>query len=143
MRISTKGRHAVMAMVDFAKHGGERPVPLADVAQRQMISLSYLEQLVAKLKKNGLVKSMRGPGGGYILAHELQNISIQQIVSAVDSTAGRERPVFEGENLTARQLTEQLWQDISEEVQNYLRAVTLDDVLNRREGDVKKSQTVA
>lgn len=133
MRISTKGRHAVMAMVDFAKHGGERPVPLADVAQRQMISLSYLEQLVAKLKKNGLVKSMRGPGGGYILAHELQNVTIQQIVSAVDTPAGGDRPVFEGENLTARQITDQLWQDIAEEVQVYLRSVTLADLLIKKD----------
>lgn len=132
MRISTKGRHAVMAMVDFARHGTERPVPLADVAQRQMISLSYLEQLVAKLKKNGLVKSMRGPGGGYLLAHEPRLITIQQVVNAVDVSTGRDRPVFEGENLTARQMTDHLWQMVGEEVQKYLASVTLADVLSKK-----------
>ncbi|MGE0108596.1 MAG: Rrf2 family transcriptional regulator [Bdellovibrionales bacterium] len=133
MRISTKGRHAVMAMLDFARHGGERPVPLADVAQRQMISLSYLEQLVAKLKKHGLVKSMRGPGGGYLLAHEPADISLYKIVNAVDPgiTAG-ERPVFEGDNLTARQMTDKLWGSLLEEVQKYLKDRSLGDVLNKK-----------
>jgi Rrf2 family iron-sulfur cluster assembly transcriptional regulator len=132
MRISTKGRHAVMAMLDFARHGKDRPVPLADVAQRQMISLSYLEQLVSKLKKSGLVKSMRGPGGGYLLAYEPQNLTIQQIVNAVDVGATRERPLFEGENLTARQLTDQLWHQLATEVQRYMKSVTLADILSNK-----------
>ena len=70
MRLSTKGRYAVMAMVDLAQHSGGEPVSLAEIAERQEISLSYLEQLFAKLRKGGLVKSVRGPGGGYLLAHD-------------------------------------------------------------------------
>lgn len=136
MRISTKGRHAVMAMLDFARHGTDRPVPLADVAQRQMISLSYLEQLVSKLKKNGLVKSMRGPGGGYLLANEPKDISLYQVVSAVDSgVAEYERPVFEGDNLTARQMTDKLWLNLLAEVQRYLKSVTLGDILTKKNDD--------
>ncbi len=132
MRISTKGRHAVMAMLDFARHGKDRPVPLADVAQRQMISLSYLEQLVSKLKKNNLVKSMRGPGGGYLLAYEPDKITVQQIVNAVDVSASREKPVFEGDNLTARQMTDQLWTHLALEVQKYMKSVTLGDILAKK-----------
>lgn len=132
MRISTKGRHAVMAMVDIARHSDERPVPLADVAQRQSISLSYLEQLVSKLKKNGLVKSMRGPGGGYLLGEDSSLISIYQIVSAVDITAPAERVAPYGEGQTARKLTDLLWHKMGEEVRKYLKAVTLDDVVYRK-----------
>lgn len=121
-----------MAMVDLARQGNEKPVPLAEVAQRQKISLSYLEQLVAKLKKNGLVKSMRGPGGGYLLGRALGDITIQQIVSAVDVSSQREHPVFEGDNLTARQMTDQLWIKMGEEVEKFLKSVTLADVLHRR-----------
>jgi len=131
MRISTKGRHAVMAMLDFARHGKDRPVPLADVAQRQMISLSYLEQLVSKLKKNNFVKSMRGPGGGYLLAYEPDKITVQQIVNAVDVSASREKPTFEGDNLTARQMTDQLWHQLSLEVQKYMKSVTLRDIISK------------
>lgn len=132
MRISTKGRHAVMAMVDLARQGGEKPVPLAEVAQRQNISLSYLEQLVAKLKRQSLVKSMRGPGGGYLLGQPPDAITIHQIVSAVDASAQREHPVFEGDNLTARQLTDRLWLKMGEEINKFLKSVTLADVVQRR-----------
>ncbi|MFA6279692.1 MAG: Rrf2 family transcriptional regulator [Bdellovibrionales bacterium] len=132
MRISTKGRHAVMAMVDIARHSEERPVPLADVAQRQLISLSYLEQLVSKLKKNALVKSMRGPGGGYVLASDPALISIYQIVAAVDTPSQAERPMPHGEGQTARKLTDALWHRVGEEVQKYLKAVTLAEVVHRK-----------
>jgi len=132
MRISTKGRHAVMAMVDIACHSGEKPVPLADVARRQMISLSYLEQLIAKLKKNGLVKSMRGPGGGYSLAMDPSMMTIQQIVMAVDTGAHRSRSSMAGEEQVARKITDHLWNRMSEEVQKFLKAVTLADVVHKR-----------
>ncbi len=132
MRISTKGRHAVMAMVDIARHSDERPVPLADVAQRQMISLSYLEQLVSKLKKNGLVKSMRGPGGGYILAGDPALTSIHQIVAAVDDPSQAEISLSYGEGQTARKLTDALWRKVGEEVQKYLKSVTLADIVHRK-----------
>jgi Rrf2 family iron-sulfur cluster assembly transcriptional regulator len=133
MRISTKGRHAVMAMVDLARHAGEKPVPLADVAQRQMISLSYLEQLVAKLKKNGLVKSMRGPGGGYVIAMDATQMTIQQIVSAVDTGRESDRAAaMSSEGQTARKLTDHLWDRMSEEMQKYLKSVTLADVVQNK-----------
>ncbi len=131
MRISTKGRHAVMAMIDLARQGKEKPVPLAEVAQRQKISLSYLEQLVAKLKKQSLVKSMRGPGGGYLLGKPAQEISVHQIVAAVD-TPSRDHPVFEGENLTARQMTDALWLKMGGEIEKFLKSITLADVVQRK-----------
>ena len=84
MRLSTKGRYAVMAMVDLAKHGAGRPVSLADIAERQEISLSYLEQLFAKLRKGNLVTSVRGPGGGYLLAYAAAETRISDIILAVD-----------------------------------------------------------
>ena len=134
MRISTKGRHAVMAMVDIACHAGDKPVPLAEVAQRQMISLSYLEQLVAKLKKNGLVKSMRGPGGGYILGLDQKAMTVYQIVIAVDTTPQRDKVVSEGlsNNQIARKLTDQLWSKMTDEVHKYLKSVTLADVIQKK-----------
>jgi len=84
MRLSTKGRYAVMAMVDLAQHSGGDPVSLAEIAERQEISLSYLEQLFAMLRKGGLVKSVRGPGGGYLLAHDRAETRIADIILAVD-----------------------------------------------------------
>ncbi len=130
MRISTKGRHAVMAMVDLACHAKEKPVPLAEVAERQLISLSYLEQLIAKLKRAGLVKSTRGPGGGYVLAHAADQMTIQQIVAAVDTGSTRQSAATQqqGENNTARRLTDRLWQKMDAEVQKFLKSVTLHDV---------------
>lgn len=133
MRISTKGRHAVMAMVDLASNAKDKPVPLAEVAERQMISLSYLEQLIAKLKKAGLVKSTRGPGGGYVLAQNANQTSIQQIVMAVDTGSSRAAPVAPAsETKTARTLTDHLWHKMDSEVQKFLKSVTLDDVTQSR-----------
>ena len=84
MRLSTKGRYAVMAMVDLAQHGNGAAVSLSDIAERQEISLSYLGQLFAKLRRSGLVKSVRGPGGGYLLAHHRDETRISDIILAVD-----------------------------------------------------------
>ncbi|HEY5598562.1 MAG TPA: Rrf2 family transcriptional regulator, partial [Kiloniellales bacterium] len=84
MKLSTKGRYAVMALVDLAGQGGNGPISLADIAERQEISLSYLEQLFAKLRRGGLVKSVRGPGGGYLLAHTPEETRIADIILAVD-----------------------------------------------------------
>ena len=128
MRISTKGRHAVMAMVDLARNGGDKPVSLAEVARRQEISLSYLEQLIARLKSSGLVKSIRGPGGGYRLSMTDDKINVYQIVHAVDDLAHR---VHIDSPLTAsgRQLTDLMWQSIGDEVNGYLKTTTLADVV--------------
>src|ERR1700720_4274288 len=84
MRLSTKGRYAVMAMVALAKHSAGNPVSLAEIAERQEISLSYLEQLFAKLRKGGLVRSVRGPGGGYLLAFAAGEAGISDVIRAVD-----------------------------------------------------------
>jgi len=88
VKLSTKGRYAVMAMVDIAAHTEGRPIALADVAERQEISLSYLEQLFGKLRRGGLVKSVRGPGGGYLLAHGADDTRISDIILAVDEPQG-------------------------------------------------------
>lgn len=134
MRISTKGRHAVMAMVDLACNAKDKPVPLAEVAERQMISLSYLEQLIAKLKKAGLVKSTRGPGGGYVLAQTADQTSVQAIVMAVDTgSSGRQAPASPAaDTQAARCLTDRLWQKMDSEVQKFLKSVTLADVAQSR-----------
>ena len=86
MKLSTKGRYSVMAMVDLARYGKGKPMPLAEIADRQEISLSYLEQLFRNLRRGGLVKSVRGPGGGYLLSREAREIRVSDIIVAVDET---------------------------------------------------------
>ncbi|HXC30755.1 MAG TPA: Rrf2 family transcriptional regulator [Stellaceae bacterium] len=136
MRLSTKGRYAVMAMVDLAQHGEDGPVCLSEIAERQEISLSYLEQLFAKLRRGGLVKSVRGPGGGYLLAHERDATRIADIILAVDEPirAVRCKP---GTTLgcrgdRSRCLTHDLWEELSNQIHLYLSSVTLDDVCEKR-----------
>ena len=137
MRLSTKGRYAVMAMADLAQHeAANKPVSLADIAQRQEISLSYLEQLFAKLRRNGLVKSVRGPGGGYLLGHAAQETRIADIILAVDEPirAVRCKP---GTTLgcrgdRSRCLTHDLWEELSNQIHLYLSSVTLADVCDKR-----------
>ena len=129
MRISTKGKQAVMAMLDLAKHANAKPVALAEVAQRQDISLSYLEQLVARLKSKDLVKSTRGPGGGYMLGDRGDQITVGEVVAAVDDPHDR---LVIADPLTAdvRQLTLFLWQAIGDQIGVYLDNVTLAEVSN-------------
>jgi Rrf2 family transcriptional regulator, iron-sulfur cluster assembly transcription factor len=136
MRLSTKGRYAVMAMVDLAQHAGGGPVCLAEIADRQAISLSYLEQLFAKLRRGGLVKSVRGPGGGYLLAHHRDGTRIADIILAVDEPirATRCRP---GATLgcsgdRGRCLTHDLWEELSNQIHLYLSSVSLGDVCAKR-----------
>ena len=136
MHLSTKGRYAVMAMTDLAGRQADRAVTLADIAARQEISLSYLEQLFARLRRRGLVKSTRGPGGGYRLARTADETKIIDIVLAVDepmhatrcaghSTVGC---MSKGE----RCLTHDLWAEMGRQVQDYLASVSLADVLAGR-----------
>jgi len=136
VRLSTKGRYAVMAMVDLAQHGDGRPVSLADIAERQEISLSYLEQLFSKLRKGALVKSVRGPGGGYLLAHESSDVRISDIILAVDEPvrATRCRPNSSNgcKSDASRCLTHDLWAELGNQIQLYLSSVSLADVCNRR-----------
>ena len=137
MRLSTKGRYAVMAMTDLAKHEGtDRPVSLAEIATRQEISLSYLEQLFAKLRKGGLVRSVRGPGGGYRLSRIASDIRVADIIVAVDEpiAATRCKP---GSSLgctgtTSRCLTHDLWEELGRQIHVFLSSVSLADVVERR-----------
>ena len=136
MRLSTKGRYAVMAMVDLAQRSGDGPVCLADVAERQEISLSYLEQLFAKLRRGGLVKSVRGPGGGYLLAHHRNRTRIADIILAVDEPihAIRCKPgaTIGCRGDRSRCLTHDLWEELSNQIHLYLSSVSLGDVCEKR-----------
>ncbi len=136
MRLSTKGRYAVMAMVDLAKHSCGRPIALSEIAERQEISLSYLEQLFAKLRSAGLVKSVRGPGGGYLLGHGGEGTRISDIILAVDEPIRAVRcapgaPIGCRGSKT-RCLTHDLWEELGNQIHLYLSSVTLADVCERR-----------
>lgn len=136
MRLSTKGRYAVMAMVDLANHSNGKPVALADIAERQEISLSYLEQLFGKLRKGGLVKSVRGPGGGYLLAREADETRVSDIIMAVDELikATRCTPGSpSGCHLNkSRCMTHDLWEELGNQIYLYLSSVTVSDIVERR-----------
>lgn len=136
MKLSTKGRYAVMAMADLAVHSAGRPVTLADIATRQEISLSYLEQLFAKLRRGGLVKSVRGPGGGYVLARGADETRIADIVLAVDepikATACADNGGRGCQGNPGRCLTHDLWEALGQHIHLYLNSVSLADVVERR-----------
>ncbi|MFD2232359.1 Rrf2 family transcriptional regulator [Phaeospirillum tilakii] len=136
MKLSTKGRYAVMAMVDLASHSHGSPVALADIAERQEISLSYLEQLFGKLRKGGLVKSVRGPGGGYLLSRPAQQIRISDIILAVDEPIQTTRcsPGTPSgcHDDKGRCLTHDLWEELGNQIYLYLSSVSLADVCERR-----------
>ncbi len=135
MKLSTKGRYAVMAMADLAGASEGRPVPLADIASRQQISLSYLEQLFARLRRAGVVASVRGPGGGYRLARSAADTRISDIILAVDEPVDVTRcqhglsGCMEGGK---RCITHDLWDELSRHIQLFLSSVTLEDILERR-----------
>lgn len=137
MRLSTKGRYAVMAMADLARRQDEpcRAVALADIAARQEISLSYLEQLFARLRRKGLVQSARGPGGGYRLSRTAEETSIADIVLAVDEPLRATRCAEQGKGCMLkgeRCLTHDLWDDLGHRIEDYLASVSLADVITGR-----------
>ena len=136
MKLSTKGRYAVMAMVDLASHNSGKPMPLAAIAQRQEVSLSYLEQLFGKLRKGGLVKSIRGPGGGYLLARAAGQIRVSDVILAVEEqiqTANCEIGSPFGCRLDrGRCTTHDLWMELGNQIFLYLSSVTLADVCEQR-----------
>ena len=132
MKLTTKGLYAVTAMLDLALRYGKGAVTLADIAKRQGISLSYLEQLFAKLRRSGLVDSVRGPGGGYTLASEPKKISVAEIIVAInekiDATrCGGEKNCHGDETC----LTHQLWEDLSTRIHEFLSGITLGDLVNK------------
>lgn len=133
MRLTTKGRYAVTAILDLALHHDSGPVSLADIAGRQGISLSYLEQLFSAMRKAGLVRSIRGPGGGYRLNRDAADIAVVDVIAAVDESVdatrcgGREN--CQGEE---RCLTHDLWQDLSREIFTFLNGIDLAQLVERR-----------
>ena len=141
MKVGSKGRYAVMALIDLATRDTTRPVALADIAARQDISLSYLEQLFGQLRKASLVKSVRGPGGGYLLGQRTDEIRIADIISAVETISNRSTcapstpSVCHGNEI--RCLTHDLWYELGNHVAVFLNGITLEDVLTQRVGTLK------
>ncbi len=134
MRLTTKGRYAVTAMLDLALHSDEGPVSLADVARRQGISLSYLEQLFARLRREALVQSVRGPGGGYRLGRDEGEIFVAQVVDAVNESLDTTRCQHKGDCQNGEMcLTHHLWSDLSDEIHGFLSRISLADLMKKRE----------
>lgn len=137
MRLTSKGRYAVMAMADLALNGGaEHAVPLQEVARRQEISLSYLEQLFARMRKAGLVSGVRGPGGGYRLARPAHVTTVAEIIDAVDEPIKATR-CKEGTGKSClskggRCIAHALWKEMGDRIHGFMAAVTLADVLEQR-----------
>ncbi len=134
MRLTTKGRYAVTAMLDLALHSADGPVSLADISGRQEISLSYLEQLFAKLRQNDLVCSVRGPGGGYRLKKPLDEVFVAQIIDAVNESVdatncGGAGNCQQGEVC----LTHYLWSDLSQQIHQFLSGISLASLVARRD----------
>jgi Rrf2 family iron-sulfur cluster assembly transcriptional regulator len=140
VKLSTRGRYAVMAMADLARYGddaeGGEPVRLCEIAERQELSLSYLEQLFGKLRRGGLVVAARGPGGGYRLARPARETRIADIIVAVDEPIKATRCKSESSKgclrRTGRCLTHDLWEELGRQIEIFLESVTLADVLERR-----------
>lgn len=134
MRLTTKGRYAVTAMLDIALHRARGPVSVAEVAERQGISSAYLEQLFSKLKRAGLLRSVRGPGGGYELARSLPDISVSHIVAAVGEGVDATRCKGTADCQDgATCLTHDLWTALSNRIDEFLSGVTLHDLVAQRE----------
>ena len=133
MRLTTKGRYAVTAMLDLAVHAINGPITLADISQRQGISLSYLEQLFAKLRKNELVTSARGPSGGYRLSREAGSINVAEIITAVDEKVDATRCDRQGDCQNGEKcLTHQLWIDLSDQIFDFLENISLGKLVDDR-----------
>ena len=134
MRLTTKGRYAVTAMLDLALHTDSGPTSLAEISGRQDISLSYLEQLFAKLRRRGLVSSVRGPGGGYRLSRTSDAIFVAEIIDAVNETVdatgcGGTNDCQQGEVC----LTHHLWCDLSDQIHGFLSQISLANLVEQRE----------
>jgi Rrf2 family iron-sulfur cluster assembly transcriptional regulator len=136
VKLGTKGRYAVMAMTDLILNSAGKPVALADIADRQDISVSYLEQLFAKLRRRGMVKSVRGPGGGYVLSRPPQEMRVSDIVVAVDESLKQTRCELDSPlgcaGASGRCLTHDLWAELGNQIYLFLSSVSLDDVVRGR-----------
>lgn len=135
MKLTTKGRYAVTAMLDLAIHASDKPISLADISERQVISLSYLEQLFSKLRRQGLVQSVRGPGGGYCLSRGAESIFVAQVIEAVneavDATGCHGAETCQA---GSRCLTHDLWTDLSDQIHSFLNSVSLASLVKDGEG---------
>ena len=142
MRLTTKGRYAVTAMLDLAFHSQQNPVTLTDIATRQTISLSYLEQLFARLRRAGMVTGVRGPGGGYKLSRDASQINIADVIEAVDEPLDSTKCGGEGNCQNQKEcLTHDLWMGLSDQIRSYLKNISLGDLLDKHEvQDVAKRQ---
>jgi Rrf2 family iron-sulfur cluster assembly transcriptional regulator len=143
MRLTTKGRFAVTAMIDVALHGSDAPVTLAAVSDRQKISLSYLEQLFGKLRRHGLVDSVRGPGGGYNLARAAAEVSVADIILAVDEPIDATQCGGQ-ENCRddRRCMTHELWAGLNAHIFSFLRSVTLAELVRQQQEPRQKEVSV-
>lgn len=134
MRLTTKGRYAVTAMLDLALHASQGPVSLADISKRQEISLSYLEQLFSKLRQNALVASVRGPGGGYRLSRLANEIFVAQIIDAVNESVDATNCGGKGDCQKGEVcLTHHLWCDLSDQIHNFLSGISLASLVERND----------
>ncbi len=134
MRLTTKGRYAVTSILDLALHHDKGPIPLAGISERQDISLSYLEQLFAQLRRRGLVQSVRGPGGGYHLGKDATAISVAEVIEAVNETTDATRCQGSGDCQGGETcLTHHLWMDLSDQIRDFLGDITLADLVARKE----------
>ncbi len=132
MRLTTKGRYAVTAMLDIALHRSRGPVSVVDIAERQDISPAYLEQLVGKLKRAGLLQSVRGPGGGYQLGRSMEQISVSSIIAAVGEGVDATRCHGSADCQEGAQcLTHDLWAELSQEIDGFLAAIDLGTLVSR------------
>ncbi|MPS33018.1 MULTISPECIES: Fe-S cluster assembly transcriptional regulator IscR [Salinivibrio] len=134
MRLTSKGRYAVTAMLDVALHAEQGPVPLADISERQGISLSYLEQLFSRLRKSGLVTSVRGPGGGYRLGIAASDIAVGAVIAAVDESVDATKCQGKADcQGGTRCLTHTLWHDLSARISGFLNDITLGELMHDNE----------
>lgn len=133
MRLTTKGRYAVTAMLDLAIHSDDGPITLSDISQRQGISLSYLEQLFARLRKSGLVLSTRGPGGGYRLSRDAREIAVVDVITAVDEYVDVMRCGGKGDcGGDGPCLTHELWEELSQKIHEFLAGISLGELVARK-----------
>ena len=134
MKLTTKGRYAVTAMLDLAINYQNGPITLSDISKRQGISLSYLEQIFSKLRRNGLVDSARGPGGGYRLSRDADLIAVGQVITAVDEKIDVTRCGGKGDCKDGKPcLTHELWSDLSDQIYDFLDKISLGQLVRNRE----------
>jgi Rrf2 family iron-sulfur cluster assembly transcriptional regulator len=134
MRLTTRGRYAVTSMLDLALHEGQGPTPLAGISARQDISLSYLEQLFSQLRRGGLVRSVRGPGGGYHLSKSPAQISVAEVIEAVNESTDATRCNGKGDcQKGSTCLTHHLWMNLSDQIHDFLRGISLSDLVERQD----------